>query len=69
MIFDSFVFPEHRGRDLAHEKAIQLNLELRTAFIKFKQVKRMMQTQELNIDNKTYYNLLRSSIERLLKSN
>lgn len=59
MILNPFVFSEHRCRDLSHEEVIQLNLGLRTAFIKFKQVKRIMQTQRLNIDLKTFYNLIR----------
>ncbi len=59
MILNSFVFSEHQCRDFDHEEAIQLSLDLRTAFIKFKQVKRIMQTQKLNIDLKIYYNLIR----------
>ncbi len=60
MISDSFVFSKHRYRDLVHEEVMQLSLGLRIAFIKFKQVKRIMQTQGFSINIKTYYNLLRS---------
>lgn len=61
MSVDSFTFSDHKSRDLYHEKAMQLTVGLRSSFIRYRQAKRTMQTQGLDIDNKAYYNLIRST--------
>ena len=43
MISNFFVFFDHRCRDFDHNEIMQLRTSLRNAFIKFKQVKRIMQ--------------------------
>jgi hypothetical protein len=61
MASDPFVFFDHRCRDPDHNEAMQLRTGLCSASTKFKEAKRTMQTQELNMDVKTYYNLIRST--------
>ncbi|MCJ1467533.1 hypothetical protein MMC07_006158 [Pseudocyphellaria aurata] len=58
---DPFAFPQHRNRDPSHEKAMQLGLSLVESNAKFRQAKRTLQAHGLNMDTKTYYNLIRST--------
>ena len=58
---DPFAFPQYRDRDPSHEKAMQLGLSLVESNAKFRQAKQTLQAQGLNMDTKTYYNLIRST--------